>query len=106
MATAKHTGPKSGHLRALPSTDPEAFQAGVDQLRAFNASPLADTEEAVAVAVAMMDCATRSLERDDGNGVAHETRVLELAMERLQAALEALDLAHSAGVKTYRAAPS
>ena len=106
MATRNSTRPKSGHLRSVPSTDPEAFQAGVEQLQAFDASPLgkalADTEEEVSVAVAMMDCATRSLERDDGNGVDHETRVLAFALERLAGALEALDVAHSAGARAFR----
>lgn len=99
MATVKHTRPKSGHLRSVPSTtDPEAFLASVERLKEFNETPqgkaLTVTEDEVSTAVALLETAIRSLEQDDGNE--SETVVLNLALERLRAAQEHLDAAATA----------
>ena len=89
-------------------TDQEEFLAGIGRHRAFDASPLgealSETDQAVAAAIALIDCANRSLERDDGNGIDHETAVLEIALERLREAAEALDKGHGIAARAYRPA--
>jgi hypothetical protein len=95
--------------RPIPPTNPKTFQAdaerflaGAAHIRGFRESllgkALSDATTSVSKAFSLIDITKRSFEGAEGHE--HEFNVLEIVIEHLEAALEALDLAERQGVAT------